>query len=466
MHISDDEVAAMRAATEHAIAYRQSTVDRDVPPRIDPAEATLRFAGDLPDSGVPASEVIAELVDKGDAGLMQIVSSRFFGYVVGASHPAGVAADILSSGWGQVSGYAQTTPTTAAIENITCAWIIDLLGLPKTCGAGLVTGATMGNTAAVMTARNALLKRHNWDVEAQGLFDAPKIHVLIGAEAHSATAAALRYAGMGANRVHRIPTDDQGRMQVAAYRAAIQDLSGPILTILQAGHINSGAFDDFDALIPLAKAKESWVHVDGAFGLWVHAVPELAHRLAGVAEADSWAVDLHKWLNAPYDAGMVITRDRGPLVAAMSAKGAYLPQLGEVWDPNDSTPELSRRARGVPSYAILRAMGKTGVREMIARHCRLAEQVADALREIPGITVLNEVMCNQVAFYCGDDETRSDATLATLAAIHAAGRVHPSHGEWRGGEIIRVSVTSYATTDADIAELIAAITTAWQEAQR
>lgn len=466
MTITDDEIAAVRAATEAGIAYRQSLVTRPISPAMDPEGAGQTFAAALPDDGVPAPQIIADLVNKGDAGLMQHCSPRFFGYVVGASHPTGLAADILTGAWAQVTGYNATSPTTAAIENTLCRWVIDLLQLPSDSGAGIVTGATMANTCGVLAARNALLRRHNWDVEAQGLFDAPKIHVLIGAEAHSATAAALRYAGMGADRVIRIPTDDQGRMRADAYEDAIRDLSGPTLTILQAGHINSGAFDPFDQIIPVAREHQSWVHVDGAFGLWINAVPELAHRSKGVENADSWAVDLHKWLNAPYDAGMVITRDRDPLVSSMSAKGAYLPGLGDAWDPNDSTPELSRRARGVPSYAILRALGAAGLREMVAGHCRQATTVARALTGIDGITVLNDVASNQVAFYCGTPDTRDTVTPLVLQHIHDAGRVYPSHGAWRGGAIIRVSVIAHSTTDADIDELCKAITTAWTQVKR
>lgn len=457
MSLKQDELDAFKAVFEQSISYREDLSERAIEPQINAAEAVTRFGGDLNEVGEAADDVIKDIISKGKDGLMQMISPRFFGYVIGASHPVGTAADMLSSGWAQVSGYAELTPTVSIMENKVCEWVIDLLGLPEESGAGIVTGATQGNTVAVMAARNALLKRHNWDVEKQGLYDAPRIHVVIGTEAHSATAAALRYAGLGSERVHKVKTDEQGCIQTEHFRQVIQNLDGPILVILQAGHINSGGFDPFSEIMPIAHEKNAWVHVDGAFGLWVHAVPELAQRLVGVEEADSWAVDLHKWLNAPYDAGMVITRDREPLVASMSAKGAYLPCVSDAWDPNDSTPELSRRARGVPSYAILRTLGKTGVREMVARHCEFAEWVGAQLRDMPEVTVLNDITCNQVAFHCGAGNRRDELTIRVLEAIHQEGRVYPSHGQWRGGEIIRVSIIGHNTTKSDIEELVASI---------
>jgi glutamate/tyrosine decarboxylase-like PLP-dependent enzyme len=457
MSLKNDELDAFRLVFDHSISYRNGLSDRPIEPRIDAAEAAQRFSGDLNEVGEAADVVIKDIISKGEDGLMRMISPRFFGYVIGASHPVGTAADMLSSSWAQVSGYAELTPTVSIMENKVCEWIINLLALPKESGAGIVTGATQGNAVAVMAARNALLNRHNWDVEKQGLFDAPKIHVVIGDEAHSATAAALRYAGLGSERVHKVKTNEQGCIQTEYFRKVIQKLDGPILVILQAGHINSGGFDPFSDIIPIARRKNAWIHVDGAFGLWVHAVPKLAHRLAGVNEADSWAVDLHKWLNAPYDAGMVITRDREPLVASMSAKGAYLPSVSDAWDPNDSTPELSRRARGVPSYAILRTLGKQGVRDMVTGHCEMAEWVGEQLRQIPEVTVLNDITCNQVAFYCGEGDARDETTQKVLKAIHDEGRVYPTHGQWRDGEIIRVSIIGHQTSRLDVEELVTSI---------
>jgi glutamate/tyrosine decarboxylase-like PLP-dependent enzyme len=281
--------------------------------------------------------------------------------------------------------------------------------------------------------------------------------VLIGADAHSAPFAGLRYAGLGAGRTIRLATDEQGRVQLDALEAALAGCDRPPLVILQAGQINTGAFDPFADAIPMVHDRGGWVHVDGAFGLWVHAVPALRDRLAGVDAADSWAVDLHKWLNAPFDAGLCIVRDRAALLGAMSARGAYLPDLGETWEPSDSTLELSRRARGVPSYAIIRHLGASGVRAMIARHCALASYLADRLAAEPGIEDVNDVVSNQVAIACPDDET----TAKVLDRVQANGQVYPSHGVLRGRKIIRVSVINHATDRADIdllvAELLAAL---------
>lgn len=457
MSLNQDELNAIKLAMEHSIAYREGASDRKVEPSIDASEATKRFGGPLADSGQSAENIIDDMAKLGDPGLLQMISPRFFGYVIGASHPVGFAADILTSAWAQISAYADLTPTVVAMENAVCEWVIDMLGLPEQSGAGIVTGATLGNAIAVMAARNAILKRHNWDVEKKGLFNAPEVQVVLGEEAHSAIAAALRYAGFGSERVHRVKTNDQGAIDASHFKQVIGNLDGPILTILQAGHVNSGAFDPFSEIIPMAREKNAWIHVDGAFGLWLHAVPELAPRLKGVADADSWAIDLHKWLNAPYDAGMVITRDREPLVASMSAKGAYLPGVSEMWDPNDSTPELSRRARGLPSYAILRHFGKDGVKDMVTRHCEMAEHVAAELENIQHVTVLNDVTCNQVAFYCGEGDARDETTKKVLKYIHDETRVYPSHGEWRGGQIIRVSIIGHKTGKAEIDELLSSI---------
>ena len=341
------------------------------------------------------------------------------------------------------------------MERAVCDWVIDLLSLPSESGAGLVTGGTAANMVGIMAARHKLLAAQGWDVEADGLFGAPEIPVLIGQDAHSAPFAVLRYAGLGAARVRVVETDDQGRIAVDAFRSALAQIKSPPLVVLQAGQINTGAFDPFAELIPMVRELQGWVHVDGAFGLWLAAVPELEDRLAGVRDADSWAVDLHKWLNAPFDAGMVIVRDREPLVASMSARGAYLPETTAHWEPTDSTPELSRRARGIPSYAILRHLGVNGVREMVARHCRLAERIAATISAEPGLVVLNEIHSNQVAIACNGAQASDGLTMRVLRRVQERGKVYPTHGEWSGRDIIRASVIGYAMAEAD-ADLLSA----------
>lgn len=457
--------AALGEAFESALAYRRGAAHRAIPPKLSLDEAVARFRAPLDENGRDPEAVIAQLAADADPALAQMSSPNYFGFVLGGSHPVGVAADILVSAWGQNAGSAAETPAISGMERAVCDWVIDLLGLPPESGAGIVTGGSVANMVAIMAARNALLASRDWDVEDRGLFGAPPIDVLIGDAAHSAPFAALRYAGFGAGRANRIATDDQGRILPVAFRAALDACDGPVLAVLQAGQINTGAFDPFAEIIPMVREKGGWVHVDGAFGLWLAAVPELAPRLAGVEAADSWAVDLHKWLNAPFDAGMVICRDRGPLVNSMTARGAYLPETSEHWEPTDSAPELSRRARGVPSYAIMRHLGKSGIREMIARHCALARHLAERLSGEPGIRVLNEVTSNQVAIRCGEGPRAGEMTRAVLARVQQRGKVYPTHGVWQDEAIIRVSVICYATKQANIDLLADEIIAAWRSSR-
>lgn len=456
----DGDRQAVEAAARIAIAYRASLESSKVTPSLRPAEISERFDAPLAEIGEDAATVIENLASTAASGIHGHTSPRFFGYVCGGSMPVGLAADILVAAWGQNSASAWESPAVAVIEQTVCRWCLDLLGLPDDCGVGLVTGATVANTQAVIAARDALLARRGWDVGGRGLFGAPEIPVLIGADAHSAPLAGLKYAGFGLGQAIHIATDDQGRILLDALQAALEGCAQPPLVVLQAGQINTGAFDPFADAIPLVRQKQGWVHVDGAFGLWMHAVPELCSRLAGVTDADSWAVDLHKWLNAPYDAGLCILRDRTTLVAAMSARGAYLPDTGEIWDPSDSTLELSRRARGVPSYAILKHLGASGVREMISRHCSLAAYLAETLSAEPGFEILNHVVSNQVAISCGEDARTSEV----LKRIQARGKVYPSHGVWRDRQIIRVSISNHATDRADIDLLIDELRIAHEQA--
>ena len=449
----------MEAAARHAVAFRAGLADGAARPALRPDGVAGRFGGSLPETGEDALRVIETLVADATDGIHAHASPRFFGYVCGGSMPVGAAADFLVTAWGQNSASSWESPSVAEIERTLCRWCLDLLGLPAECGVGVVTGGTVANAQAIMAARDALLARQGWDVGESGLFGAPEIPVLIGAEAHSAPVAALRYAGLGAGRAIRLATDDEGRVRLDALEAALAECERPPLVILQAGQINTGAFDRFAEAIPMVHAKGGWVHVDGAFGLWVHAVPELRDRLAGVEAADSWAVDLHKWLNAPFDAGLCIVRDRAALVGSMTARGVFLPDPGATWEPSDSTLELSRRARGVPSYAILRHLGASGLRAMVARHCALAAYLAERIAAEPGLEVLNEVVSNQVAIACGDDE----ATGRVLERVQERGRVYPSHGVWRGRKIIRVSIINHATDRADIDVLVAEIAAAVRE---
>lgn len=464
--LSDSQKLAIEKACAAAVDYRSSIKQRPARPTLGLDEAVNRFRTPLSENGMQEVDVIEHIIRDVEGGLHQMAAPTFFGYVLGGSHPIGVAADVLVSAWGQNAASSFETPAVTGMERAVCDWVVDLLCLPPESGAGIVTGATAANTVGVMSARNALLAARGWNVEEDGLFGAPAIPVLIGGNAHSAPFAALRYAGMGAGRVTKIAADSEGRIEQIAFKEALDTCMAPPLVILQAGQINTGAFDPFEVLIPLVRARGGWVHVDGAFGLWLSAVPELKDRLIGVEAADSWAVDLHKWLNAPFDAGMIVVRSRAPLVASMSARGSYLPESTEHWEPTDSTPELSRRARGIPSYAILRHLGRTGVRELVLHHCRLAERIAKALSEEPGIYVLNKIHCNQVAVTCGDGARGDAQTNQVLKRVQDQGEVYPTHGEWAGRRIIRVSVIGYAMEDEDADLLTSEIIDAWRWVQR
>ncbi|RYG92994.1 aspartate aminotransferase family protein [Loktanella sp. IMCC34160] len=452
--LTDAQAQALTDAAAAAQRYREDLPDAPARPTVDLDSAVAKFLTGMPETGSPEDEVIAHIIRDAEGAIHSMARPSFYGYVLGGSHPVGVAADFLVSAWGQNAGSSFETPAVTGMERAVCDWVIDLLSLPPESGAGLVTGGTVANMVGIMSARHALLAARGWDVEADGLFGAPEFPILIGADAHSAPFAALRYAGLGAARAKRVATDAEGRIKPAALEKALADCDAPPLVVLQAGQINTGAFDPFAELIPLVREKKGWVHVDGAFGLWLAAVPDLRDRLAHVGDADSWAVDLHKWLNAPFDAGMVIVRDRAPLVASMSARGAYLPDTTAHWEPSDSTPELSRRARGIPSYAILRHLGRAGVRELVARHCRLAARIAAKVSAHPGISVLNEIHSNQVAIACGDGPDGDDLTMRVLHRVQDRGKVYPTHGEWAGRKIIRVSVIGYAMQDED-ADLLA-----------
>lgn len=461
--LAASEIEALQVANQHASSYRRAENTRSIPPSQTASEAHEIFGGALNDEGQDADQVLRDIIAKSDGGILDFTSPRFFGFVIGGSHPVGVAADHLVSAWGNPSSYAELTPGVTAMENQMTTWIADLLGLPDNCGAGIVTGATMANTIAIMAARNALLAREGWNVEDQGLFGAPEINVVLGDEAHSAVFAGLRYAGFGAKRVTRVPADAEGRMIATELDRALNALTGPTLVIVQAGNVNSGASDPFAEIIPIARKHKAWVHVDGAFGLWLAASPDTRAIVAGVAEADSWAVDLHKWLQAPYDSAIAFVRDKARLATAMSAKGAYLPDEGTFPDPSDFVTELSRRARGVPSYAILRTLGKSGVSQMIARHCVLAKHLARLISAEPGLTVLNQVVANQVVITCGEGEKGDAQTQATLAKVQENGKVYPTHGNWRDRTIIRCSICNYATRQNDVDLLAEEIITAWRD---
>jgi glutamate/tyrosine decarboxylase-like PLP-dependent enzyme len=437
----------LRDAAERAIRYRRDVGNRRVWPNADVVDALTRLDGTLPATRQDDASVLALLDEIASPATVASAGGRYFGFVTGSSLPATLAANWLAGAWDQNAGAAIQSPVAARLEEIATQWMLDVLGLPETCGTGFVTCATMANVSALAGARHALLTRKGWDVEKHGLFGAPPITVVVGEEVHVSVLKALGVLGLGRDRVVRVPVDRQGRMRPEA----LPPLDDHTIVCIQAGNVNTGAFDPADAIVPRARRAGAWVHVDGAFGLWAAAAPARAHLLAGYADADSWAADAHKWLNVPYDSGIVFVREPQHLRAAMSMSAAYLVR-GAQRDPFDYTPEFSRRARGVEVWAALRSLGRDGLADLIERSCRHASRFASGLRDA-GYVILNDVAINQVLVSFGDPET----TRQVIAGVQADGTCWVGGTVWQGHTAMRISVSSWATGDDDVEQSLAAI---------
>lgn len=456
--------AVLAAVSQHALRYRAEAGARVQRPQASYAQMRAAFDAPTPERGAPIGAVIEELEALAAPGLHNMVGPRFFGWVIGASNPAGMAADWLTSAWGQNAVNAYATPAVAACEEVAAGWLLDLMDLPRESSVGFVSGATIANFTCLAAARGAVLARAGWDAEADGLFGAPPIHVVLGEDAHATVFAALRYLGFGASRMHRVPIDDEGRMHAGAFARVVENLDGPLIAIAQAGHINSGAFDPFVEIAEATRAKGGWLHVDGAFGLWARACPDRAHLGRGLELADSWGVDGHKWLQTPHDSAYAIVRDREAHRRAMLIAASYIP-AGADRHPSDYTPELSRRARGFATWAVLKALGREGIAAMVSRHCALARRMAEKLSAAGDVAVLNDVVLNQIALRLGADMdgAASDAlTARTIARIQQEGVCFVGGAEWRGRQIIRISVINENTTEADIDASAEAILRAWR----
>lgn len=459
---------ALAAAVRHATLWLESQPSRRVGPQQAARELAAAFDGALPQSGLAAADVVDYLARHAEPGLMAMPSGRFFGWVIGGTLPAAMAADWLVSSWDQNSGLRYATPAIAAIEDAAGHWLLQLLGLPEESDVGFVTGTTMANFTGLAAARWRLLKNAGWNLERDGLYGAPRIHCLVGDERHETVDVALRFLGMGSPIV--VPADSQGRIDAAELDCALDRIalerapaSGQdaapalVLVCLQAGNIHSGAFDPFAAAIAVAKAHGAWVHVDGAFGLWAAAVPELAGLTAGVERADSWATDAHKSLNVPYDCGVVAVRDVEALRSAMGLSASYLLQDADgAGDPSQRVPELSRRARGVPVWAALKSLGRDGVAEQIRRLAATAAGLAEKLTAIDGVEVLNDVGYTQLTLAFGDDDT----TRRVADRLIADGKVWMSGSRWHGRDVVRISVSNWTTDAEDVATAVEAVRTA------
>jgi glutamate/tyrosine decarboxylase-like PLP-dependent enzyme len=457
----------LRQAAERAMDFRRALDTRPQRPAKSFAEMREFFLAPLPEEGSDGGFVIDELANLAEPGLATMTGPRFFGWVMGASHPVGVAADWLTSAWGQNCGGHTVTPAAAACEEAVADWLLELLDLPRDASVGFVTGATVANFTCLAAARGELLRRVGWDVEANGLFGAPPIRVLIGEEAHASVFSALQFLGLGYDRVIRIPTDAMGRMRIDDFESAMGRSDQPTIAIAQGGHINTGGFDPILRMAKIAHRRNAWVHVDGAFGLWARACPSTALLATGIETADSWATDGHKWLQLPYDCGFAIVRNAEAHRRSMAITASYLPAAasGER-NPSHYVPELSRRARGFAAWAMIRALGRRGVARLVAHHCAIARRMAHALRQEAGIRVLNEVELNQVVVRFGGDDPADDIlTSKAIARIQADGTCFAAGAQWKGLWIMRLSVTSWATSEADADRSVAAIVGAWRAVQ-
>jgi glutamate/tyrosine decarboxylase-like PLP-dependent enzyme len=433
--------ALLAEAARRATRYLEGLAERRVAPDPQAVQQVERFIEPLPEGPVDPSEVLSMLDEIGSPATIASAGGRFFGFVIGGALPAALAANWLAGAWDQNSALYNVTPATARLEQVALAWLLELFGLPPDCGGAFVTGATVANFTALAAARHAVLAQAGWNVEADGLFGAPPVTIVVGEEAHVSLFKALGMLGFGRNRALRVPVDGQGCMRLDR----LPDLSGPTIICLQAGNVNSGAFDPVAEICERAHQMGAWVHVDGAFGLWAAASPEYSHLTRGIEAADSWATDAHKWLNVPYDSGLAFVRDGEALRAAMAVTAEYLPTTSPERNPSDYTPELSRRARGVEVWAALRSLGRSGVADLVERNCRHARRFAEGL-EVAGYQVLNEVVLNQVLVSFGDAER----TQRVIAGIQQDGTCWCGGTFWQGQTAMRISVSGWATTKEDV----------------
>jgi len=448
----DRTVASLSRALEIARAFIESRADRAVWPTATLDELRAALGGELPPGPIDPFDVIDALARAAEPGIVATTGPRYFGFVTGGALPATVAAEWLTAVWDQPASLYVLSPAAAVVEEVAARWLLDLLGLPSGASVGFVTGCHMANFTALAAARHELLRRAGWDVEADGLQGAPRLRVIVGDEVHVSVIGALRLLGIGSRQVVRAAADDQGRMRPDALAEALAAGEGPTIVCAQAGNVNSGAFDSLDAIADLAARHGAWLHVDGAFGLWAAASASLKRHVRGVERADSWATDAHKWLNVPYDSGLVFVAHPEAHRAAMSLSAAYLVRSEhEPREAMDWTPESSRRARGFAVYAALRSLGRSGIEDLVDRCCRLARRFADRLREEPSIQILNDVVLNQVLVRVVPPA--GDADLATRDALR---RVQDERicwlggSRWHGVDTMRISVSNWSTTEDDI----------------
>jgi len=443
-------------AAETAADFHDSLDDRPVGPQATYDELVDSFGGPLADEGIGDIEVLTELIEAAEPGLVGSQTGRYFGFVFGSALPASVAADWLASAWDQNAFSVVTSPAAAAAEEVSARWIAELLGLPAGVASGFVTGAQGANTTGLAAARQHVLAKAGWDVGRDGLQGAPQIRVLAGAERHVTIDRSLRLLGLGTSALEPVPSDDQGRMRTDGIRATLAQATGPVIVCAQAGNVNTGAVDPLAEIADACEAAGAWLHVDGAFGLWAAASPRLRHLTVGCDRADSWATDAHKWLNVPYDCGLVFCRHPEAHGQAMAVAASYL-QRADGRSPSDWVPESSRRARGFAVWAAVRSLGRSGVADLVDRCCEHARAFADILGARPEVEILNDVVLNQVLVRFGDDD---ELTREVVRSVQEDGTCWLGATDWQGRAAMRISVSSFRTTSDDVERSAAAILSA------
>jgi glutamate/tyrosine decarboxylase-like PLP-dependent enzyme len=438
---------------EIAAEFLETLPTRRVFPSTSIDELGAALGGPLPDGPSDPLEVIERLASEAERGVVATPSGRYFGYVIGGAVPAALAADWLASAWDQCAAFGVLGPSASVVEEVAGGWLKELFGLPVSSSFAFTTGCQMAHVTALAAARHAVLEREGWDIGEEGLAGSPRITVVAGSARHATLDRALRLLGIGTSQIVVVAADDQGRMDTGALRSALDRVRGPSIVCAQAGEVNTGAFDSLAEIAELTRSAEAWLHVDGAFGLWAAASAAHRHLVDGLAGADSWAADAHKWLNVPYDCGVVFCADPKAHRAAMTSHAAYFADAG-AWrrDAFDWTPESSRRARGFTVYAALRSLGREGVAELVERCCARADQFAAGISKLPGCTVLNDVVLNQVLFRFEDDRTTDEV----LACVQASGDAWLGGTSWDGRSAIRLSVSNWRTSERDIERTLAA----------
>ncbi len=453
----------MRRTADLALEYLDSLAERPVAAVAGRDRLLADLGGPLPRDGVDAVRVIEDLARAADGGLMASAGPRYFGFVIGGSLPAALAADWLTSAWDQNAGLFAAGPAASVAEEVVGSWLVDLLGLPAETSFGLTTGCQMAHFTCLAAARHAVLDGAGWDVEERGLFGAPEIDVVVGSEAHATVHTALQYLGLGRSRVISVDSDGQGRIRLDELARHLPDGGRPLIVCLQAGNVNTGSFDPFADAIELIRSRHpnAWIHIDGAFGMWAAASPELRHLVAGYERADSWATDGHKWLNVPYDCGYAFVREPAAHAAALSPQSASYLILGTAErDEFRWVPEFSRRARGFATYAALRSLGSSGVEDLVTRCCRLAARMADGLRAAGGdVEVLSDVVLDQVLvrFEGPAGADPDEHTREVIRRVQQDGTCWLSGTTWHGMAAMRISIVNWSTTDADVDRSLAAI---------